>query len=329
MVKPQPHSLLSVRPRSLDALACPSCLSQLTMSVDPGYEVEDGVLECPKEALQYPVKGGVPMLVRPSSSGRVQAFEASYSLAWSRDGWGSADEEYLFRLPAKDVTGRHETEWRVKARSMEVLFRVLDRKQLRRVIDLGCGMGWLSHHLALRGNEVYAVDILRDDQLGLGAAGRYARRGPFFERIWGELERPPFRDSCSDAVICNASLHYASDTLAVLREISRILKPGGLFVLLNSPVHSDALSAVRARDGFRRRLQGLGATDDVVSRYQHFTRDMIAADVQSLVGPVEDAGFDPGFLFLLGRRFKGFALRMELASFPLLYATKTDSAARS
>ncbi len=309
--------------KTIDVLACPSCLSGLAVTADGGGEIDEGMLTCQLEGLQFPVVSGIPLLVRPGSVERVSAFEASFPEVWTRDGWGASDEEYLLNLPARDVTRRHSEEWRLKARSMDALFRALDRARPKSVIDLGCGMGWLAHHLARRGHEVYAVDIVRDKRLGLGAADRYVNRGPFFERVWGELERPPFRDSCADAVICNASLHYALDLSAVLREIARIMRPGGIFILLNSPVHHDESSAVRAQDDFRRRLRRLGAVDGVASVYRHFTRDALEGAVRSIIGPVEEEPFQPGKWFLLRRRAKQFALRMELASFPILCARKT------
>jgi ubiquinone/menaquinone biosynthesis C-methylase UbiE len=263
------------------------------------------------------------MLVSPDSLARVREFESSFTRAWAQDGWAQSDIEYLLNLPGRDTSGRHRREWAVKARSMDALFSVLDPGSARRVLDLGCGIGWLAHHMALRGHEIYAVDIVRDDRLGLGAAGRYVERGPSFERIWGELERPPFLDSSVDAVVCNASLHYAPDLSGALREIGRILRPGGMFILLNSPVHHDRSSALRAQEDFRRKLRRLGAGEATAAVSQHFSRASLEESIRTTIGPVVETPFDPGTLFRFVRQAKGFALRMELASFPVLSARKT------
>lgn len=280
-------------------------------------------MTCPSEGLQFPIESGVPLLVRPSSKARVEAFEGSYAAAWSKAGWGSEEDAYFFNLPFRDITGRHTGDWDVKRRSMAALFSVLDKVHPHRVVDLGCGMGWLSYHLARRGCRVQAVDIVRDSRVGLAAAGRYARKGPFFERIWGELERPPFRNSSVDAVVCNASLHYARDHASALEEVRRVLRPGGLFVVLNSPVHRDVASALRAQDDFRQRLRHLGATDEVATAYHHFARESLVDAIRKTIGHVDEAPFSPGSWFQLHRRAKQLFLRMELASFPVLYAKKT------
>jgi len=262
------------------------------------------------------------MLVRQGDRPRLSAFVGSYAQTWATDGWGSRDLEYLTNLPYRDVTGRRSTEWRVKARSMETLFHVLPPQTWKRVVDLGCGAGWLSHHLARHGHEVFAVDINLDETVGLAAAGAYNRIGPPFERVWGDSHHPPFLTSTIDAVVCNASLHLSSDVTAVLTEISRILRSGGVLLVMNSPVHETADSAARAQFDFRKHLSNLGATGDVVAIYHHLVRSELESYMRTSVGPVHEIPFDPGRLFRWSRRIKGIALRMELASFPILMATK-------
>jgi SAM-dependent methyltransferase len=204
---------------------------------------------------------------------------------------------------------------------MEALFALLEEIGPVRIIDLGCGTGWLAHHLARRGHEVFAVDIVRSEAVGLNAAEAFLRSGPPFERIWGELEHPPFQTGSMNAVICNASLHYSSDLAGTLQEVARILRPGGLFVVMNSPVHEDPASASRAERDFRMRLLSDGASEDVASSYHHFVRGSIQESVRRAFESVHEANFNPGTGFLLSRRMKGIALGMELASFPILYAT--------
>lgn len=190
------------------------------------------------------------------------------------------------------------------------------------VLDLGCGMGWLAHHLAAAGHDVYAVDVLLDDALGLGAARRYAAMGPPFECVWGELDHPPLRAASMDVVVCNASLHYAQDISRALREAARILKPRGRFVVMNSPVYRDEGSASRALSDFREHLKRLGASESVWGAYHHFVRDRIVSALQTAVGPVIEIPYDAGFRFRVSRRGKSFLLGMELASFPILCASK-------
>ena len=309
--------------RALEVLACPECALPFTEISSSSETLEAGTLRC-RYGHEFEIASGIPLLVQESDLPRVRAYANSYAPTWAKDGWGCPDPDYLMNLPYRDVTRRRAAEWRVKARSMEAVFRVLDPRTCRRVVDLGSGVGWLSHRLATRGHEVYAVDAVLDETVGLGAAGAYLQAGPPFERVWGELHRPPFRSSIVDAVVCNASLHYARDLSIALREIARILRPGGLVAILNSPVHINRASAARAESDFRAHLRNLGATEGVVSTYHHFTRSQLESDVRAAIGTVHEIRFDSGRWFRWSRRLKGLALRMELASFPILTVTKRE-----
>src|SRR3989449_6993701 len=310
-----------MRQESLAILACPRCLGPLSLSPAGAGSQQAAEIECAKEDLRFPVLDGIPQLVSPERAAAARAMAEAYSRVWQNDGWGCASPSYLLNLPDRDTTGRQSGKWRVKARSMDALFELFRSLAPHRVLDLGCGVGWLTDRLARRGYEAFAVDIVQDSALRLRAADVYLRAGSVFERVWGELERPPFLDRTFDAVICNASLHYAS-TEVVLAEVNRILRPGGLFVIMNSPVHTEAQRAERAESSFRRRLSQLGASEYLVSRYHHFVRSSLEAAIAAAIGPPRNHRFEPGRGFRLSRRAKGVLLRMELATFPIIWAQK-------
>jgi SAM-dependent methyltransferase len=311
-----------MRQESLAVLACPRCLGPLSLPRAPSSSSSVAELECADENLRFPIIGGIPQLVSPERANAVRAIAEAYSLVWRKDGWGCALPSYLLNLPDRDTTGRQSGKWRVKARSMDALFELFRTLVPRRVLDLGCGVGWLTDRLARRGHEAFAIDILQDEVLGLRAADAYLHAGSVFERVWGELERPPFQAETFDAVVCNASLHYAASLEVALAEVKRILRPRGVFVVMNSPVHNDAQSAQRAERSFRLRLSRLEASEDLVSRYHHFVRSRLEAALTAAIGPPRLQQFDPGRNFRLTRRAKGVLLGMELASFPIVWAQK-------
>ena len=307
----------------MEVLACPECFNPLVVEEDGG-EVGGGVssLRCSGDGIIYPVQNGIPLLVRERGREDIEAFETSYSAAWAKDGWGTPKEEYVRALPYRDTTGRQSGKWRVKARSMEALIPALADLRLTRIVDLGAGVGWLSHHLAVRGYEVFAVDALRNDMLGLGSARSLVDDGPWFERIWGDLERPPFLPGTMDAVVCNASIHYATNLEDAVSQIAQTVRGGGVLAILNSPVYRDPSSAQRAEQAFHRRLRSLGADEHVISRYRHLTWRVLTQAVESSFGSVQEISFDPGLWFRTSRRVKSWVLGMELASFPLLIARR-------
>ncbi len=103
----------------------------------------------------------------------------------------------------------------------------------RRVLDAGCGAGRNLPFFLRRGFDVRAVDA---DPAAIGAVRELvaALRPalPPDQIHCGPLDAMPWKDGSIDAVICSAVLHFSRDEAAfaaALREMWRVLAPGGLF----------------------------------------------------------------------------------------------------
>lgn len=102
-----------------------------------------------------------------------------------------------------------------------------------KVLDAGCGPGRNSYYLLTQGVEVFGVDANAGAVAGLrdlaAELGRPSDDGHF--RVEA-LDALTFADSTFDVVICSAVLHFARDDAhfeAMVRELWRVLRPGGLF----------------------------------------------------------------------------------------------------
>ena len=94
------------------------------------------------------------------------------------------------------------------------------------VLDLGCGAGHVSFNVAPHAKEVVAYD-LSSDMLEV-VARTTAERG--FTNIvtrQGAAEHLPFGDQSFDCVLSRYSAHHWRDLEAGLREVARVLRPGG------------------------------------------------------------------------------------------------------
>ena len=95
-----------------------------------------------------------------------------------------------------------------------------------RAVDVGCSAGFIADELALAGATTSGVDI---DEPGLARA-----RERFGERVDFRLARGeelPFEDSSVDLVVLNHIYEHVVDPEAVVADIHRVLRPGGLLYL--------------------------------------------------------------------------------------------------
>lgn len=102
-----------------------------------------------------------------------------------------------------------------------------------RVLDLGAGRGIASYAFAVDGSEVTALEPDASPLVGRGAIEDLCRRtGVAVACSAGFGERLPFPDRWFDVVYGRAVLHHARDLPSLMREVARVLRPGGraLFV---------------------------------------------------------------------------------------------------
>jgi SAM-dependent methyltransferase len=95
-----------------------------------------------------------------------------------------------------------------------------------RVLDLGCGAG---HFLAwLERRDAFRLDGLDLSEASVRAA-RHLTSGA--EVVVGDAESLPYPDASFDRVVCNGSIHHMPHVEVALRELYRVVVPGGRIVL--------------------------------------------------------------------------------------------------
>ena len=121
--------------------------------------------------------------------------------------------------------------------TLESLLTLLPRDWV--VADLGCGTGNVSELLAPVVKRVIAVDqsspMLKAAQKRLEGGGY---KNITFSR--GELDSLPIDPASVDACICVLVLHHVAEPAAAIREMKRILRPGGTVLIVDMVEHNRA-----------------------------------------------------------------------------------------
>lgn len=119
--------------------------------------------------------------------------------------------------------------WFVGVRRM--VWRLLalgaDPSRLGRVLDVGCGTGALLDEMSRNAGEVWGLDISPE-------ALAFCRQRGHTRLVQGDAAHLPFRGADFDVVTAIGVIEHLDDDEAFLRELARVLKPGGVLVLLTS-----------------------------------------------------------------------------------------------
>jgi SAM-dependent methyltransferase len=114
-----------------------------------------------------------------------------------------------------------------------VLWRMLGPVRGRRVLDAGCGTGYLSRRLAREGASVTGVD-LSAAMVALAERKAHERNLSIDHRVASTSSLHGLEDASFDAVVSNYVLMDAPDLPGAAQAIARVLKPGGVAVSIFS-----------------------------------------------------------------------------------------------
>lgn len=182
-----------------------------------------------------------------------------------------------------------------------------------RILDVGCGGGILAEELARRGADVTGIDF---SVSSLAAANRHAAKAsvrPAVRYAACDALSLPFADASFDAVVSSDFLEHVPDLGRCVREMSRVLVPGG--VLAFDTINRTLLSWVIV----------IGVMEVLTRRIPRHTHDrrlfvkpfeLESALREAGLHLVETRGLSPrGFpLANLVRVFRGFDLRFAVTN---------------
>jgi len=157
------------------------------------------------------------------------------------------------------------------------------------VLDLGCAGGFMAEALDARGARVTGIDPAAE---AVAAARAHAEaQGRAIAYDVGVGEDLPYADAAFDAVVCVDVLEHVRDLGQVLAEVSRVLRPGGLFLL--DTINRNPLA----------RLATITIAEDVLRLLPKGTHDpALFITPRALRAGLVGAGLAPGAFTGLGPR---------------------------
>jgi SAM-dependent methyltransferase len=124
-----------------------------------------------------------------------------------------------------DVSGR--TPWNINIH-YDALLDAKVPAGARRVLDVGCGDGFLAARLARRVPDVTAVEL--DAPVLQRAQARFSDVS--IRWVHADIVTADLPDAGFDAVVSNAALHHLEDTRAALGRLAGLVAPGGTLAVV-------------------------------------------------------------------------------------------------
>jgi ubiquinone/menaquinone biosynthesis C-methylase UbiE len=133
------------------------------------------------------------------------------------------------------------------------------------VLDVACGEGYGASLLGQKARKVNAIDI--DAQTVQVAKDKYQQDNIQF--LQGDILSLSLTDSIFDVVVCFETLEHVMDHDRMIRELKRVLKPGGL-ILISTPDKKN----YSEKNGYQNPFH-------VKELYEHEFKDLIGRNFQN------------------------------------------------
>jgi ubiquinone/menaquinone biosynthesis C-methylase UbiE len=153
------------------------------------------------------------------------------------------------------------------------LLNILDPQPGELVVDVGCGPGAYHPKIADRGAQILGIDAslgMAEDVLRLAQSQRLP--------VWAvqaDAGRLPLADNSCDRLMANHMLYHVPDQGAALREMERVLKPGGRVILATNAADNSGLLRVLHSESARE-LGYIPVDGSLVLRFSLDDRALVA-----------------------------------------------------
>jgi len=292
-----------ISPNSL--LVCPRCRKSLVLGrpCTCGFEAKESE--------------GIIDLLLEADVVAAQPFLEIYERVRQSEQWGGDDLDLPFRAK------RHRDIWNIRKRTFRTLESAVKDIPRGPAMDVGAGNCWLTRYLHQWGFDAIAIDINTTATDGLRAGQRFIDEGASFLRVRATMERLPLDSACVQLLVANASFHYACDFRSVLSEFRRVLIPGGVLALIDSPFYENSADGERmVSQRVAEFAEKYGIAESLSRKSSYFTYRQLQELAESLHLTLRIQRVWPGVMRQY-RVIRGRLAGQRIAEFPLVLLGKT------
>jgi len=168
------------------------------------------------------------------------------------------------QLPYPDITNANYNEWKLRKKSIERFLHYLRKKKMPlRILDIGCGNGFMTHLMAGENNEAVGVDVNLTElkQAAIAFPGKNLKW--YYLDILNEtLPEKPF-----DIITFGASFQYFKDAKQILDTCKNRLSKAGEIHIIDSPFYSEN-SKLNAKENSKHYFNKMGV-EHMNNYYNH------------------------------------------------------------
>lgn len=209
-------------------------------------------------------------------------FSQQYYLLREKEGRIYSDQQ-VRKLPRIGNDHKHWREWQVRRNSCDRLVSYLSRKKrLLKILEIGCGNGWLSANLSSIPNvNITAIDINKEE---LEQAKRVFSKLKNIEFLNCSLDDELLNGKTFDIIIFAASIQYFNLLKTILDKALSLLAPAGEIHIIDSNFYKKKdINAARERSGKYYNSIGFPKMND--QYFQHSLDDLMSFNYEILNDP--------------------------------------------
>lgn len=144
-----------------------------------------------------------------------------------------------FNRQAKDYAQTNQAK---DVRAMAGLVRLTKTSKASQTLDVACGPGRLTMAFANHAKQATGLDVT-ENLLSIGRAEAAKLEIDNITFTYGSALEIPFDNETFDTVSCRAAFHHFAEPEQVLKEMARVVKPGGEILIADILGNEDATKA--------------------------------------------------------------------------------------